>query len=294
MILEINHHTTYRYASEVSLSPHYIRLRPREDMFSRLHHFAMKVRPEGYVHWIRDPSDCPQARIFFPGATSDLSLDITMTVENVVRKPFDFLLEPHAATFPFVYSEAEAAILDPWLRPRTTDPENRLRRWLTDRTPPDGGGTVSFLFDLNRMIHESFDYRRRELHGVQSPGETLDKGVGTCRDFAWLMAEGCRKLGLAARLAGGYMYVPGEGKIESGDPDSTLHAWTEVYLPGGGWRGVDPTNGVFCDEHYITTVTGPTPDSITAMQGSYYHHTPVKSILHSVLNIEERSEPRQP
>ncbi len=290
MILDISHHTTYRYAEAVSFSPHYIRLRPREDIFARLHRFEMTLRPDVVIHWIRDPFDCHQARVFFPHLTHELTIRISMIVENIARNPFDFLLENHAATFPFSYTEEETAALQPWLRPRVPDPENQLKHWLAERIPPKGESSIGFIFELNKTVRDSFDYQSRDRHGVQSPRETLDRGIGTCRDFSWLLAESCRTLGLAARLAGGYLHVPKNETSESPPLQDSLHAWTEVYLPGGGWIAVDPTNGIFCDEHYITTATGPAPENISAVHGNYYHPVAVKSRMHSELSIVERPE----
>jgi transglutaminase-like putative cysteine protease len=287
MKLQIHHHTCYSYAKVVSLAPHSIYLRPREDTFTRLEAFRIDVSPTGVKHWVRDACDNLHLRIFFPDPDREITIDLSMTILNAPRNPYDFLLDAHAAFFPFQYTREEYAALQPYLEPVEPDPSGSVNQWARACRTGRETETVPFLADLNRHVHEGFEYGQRKEPGVQTPGETLEKGSGTCRDFAWLLTETCRRLGLAARFTSGYLYVPGQETAEGALAESTLHAWTEVYLPGAGWKGFDPANGVACNEYYLPTASAPVPQTASPVQGTYYSHTPVRSTMGSKLSIRD-------
>jgi transglutaminase-like putative cysteine protease len=289
MFLRIDHLTRYEYSEPVAFAPHALYLRPRESPRQRLHEFALTVTPAARRIATDDPLDNALDWAFFPPEPRSSTLEVrsTLLVETLDANPFDFFLSPGALNFPFGYDAAERTALAPCLAPRAdSPPAPELRRWLDRHLPHPPAETVSFLTALNSATGRALRYGRREEPGIQSAAETLACGSGTCRDYAVFLIELCRALGLAARFVSGYVYeAPDPGAPRPVQPD--MHAWAEVYLPGAGWRGVDPTRGILCDDTYVPVAHTATAESVNPIQGTFYAARPVTSQLTHRLMIEK-------
>jgi uncharacterized protein (DUF2126 family)/transglutaminase-like putative cysteine protease len=257
----LSHRTSYRYDRLVALSPHVIRLRPAPHCRTPILSYALKVAPERhFINWQQDPHGNHLARLVFPDETRQLLIDVDLIAELSVFNPFDFFLEASAERFPFVYESWLNQELAPYLECLPAGP--RLRDFLRaiGRRP---AGTVDFLVDVNRRLAQSIRYIIRLEPGVQTPEETLGCGTGSCRDTAWLLVQVLRRLGLAARFVSGYLIqlAPDvkslDGPTGAVADFSDLHAWAEVYLPGAGWIGLDPTSGLLAGEGHIPLAATP-------------------------------------
>ena len=270
--IAINHKTEYRYDRPVSLSPHIVRLRPAVHTRTPIHSYSLKISPEKhFINWQQDPFGNYLARLVFPEKTRTLSVEVDLIAEMVVINPFDFFLDEDAKQYPFEYSDRLKKELAPYLAIREQGP--LLKKWLLgiDRGKKD---TNDFLVDLNRDLQQHIGYNIRMEPGIQSCEETLTIQRGSCRDTAWLLVQILRHLGLAARFVSGYLIQlkPDEKSLDgpSGtDHDFTdLHAWTEVYLPGAGWVGIDPTSGLFAGEGHIPLACTPDPIDAAPITGA--------------------------
>ncbi|MCC6540259.1 MAG: transglutaminase family protein [Bryobacterales bacterium] len=267
----LHHHTTYRYDRPVSLSPQVIRLRPAPHCRSTVESYSLKLYPHShFLNWQQDPFSNYLARVVFPEPTTRFSIEVDLVADMTVINPFDFFLEPSAEKIPFVYEPWLAQELRPFLECEPVTP--RFGEWMAsvDRTPTP---TVNFLVALNQRLQHEIRYLIRMEPGVQTPEETLTTGSGSCRDTGWLLVQALRNLGLAARFVSGYLIqlLPDEKPIEGpvGPPaDFTdLHAWCEVYLPGAGWVGLDPTSGLFAGEGHLPVAATPHPLSAAPVTG---------------------------
>ena len=280
MKLGIRYQTTYRYDQAVRFSPHDVRLFPRQDRFSRVRRLDFKTSPPTNVRFARDVFDNTVASCFFPDASAELQLQLTLDLEIDEKDPFHFILENSAVELPFEYDPAIHAVLAAY-RKRRTDEALIVPGW-TPPTVKENRNTVATLADLNRLLHESIGYERREEGPALAPIETLQRGRGACRDIAVLLAELLREMGLAARLVSGYLR---ESESETRRAEGSLHAWTEVFLPGAGWVGLDPTNGIFCNHNFISAAVGLTSADITPISGSYFHKEQIPSQMSSRLEL---------
>src|SRR5688572_2342047 len=267
----LSHSTRYRYDRPVSLSPHTVRLRPAPHCRTPVVSYSLKVNPRTqFLNWQQDPHGNYLARVVFPEKARELTVDVDLVVELSVINPFDFFLESSAETFPFVYEPWLAKDLAPFLDPAPAGP--RLCTFLQriDRRPRR---TVEFLFDLNRQLSQEIRYLIRLEPGVQTPEETLSLGSGSCRDTGWLLVQVLRQLGLAARFVSGYLIqlVPDVKSLDGPSGAATdftdLHAWVEVYLPGAGWIGLDPTSGLLAGEGHLPLAATPDPFSAAPASG---------------------------
>ncbi len=285
MFLRVTHLSRYDYSSPVAFAPHALYLRPRENPRQRLHNFSLAITPAARLVTTRDMQENPlDCAYFAPDLTaSRLEFRTEFLVETLDANPFDFLLKSSALNFPFAYDPAESFALAPCLTP-PADPA-ALRAWLVRHLPDPPRETVSFLTALNTAVLQSLSYRWRDEPGIQSATETLALGSGTCRDYAVLFIELCRLHGLAARFVSGYLYEQPRLNLAS-PPPPAIHAWAEVYLPGAGWRGLDPTHGVFCDDAFIPVAHAALADTVNPIQGKFYSSTPATSFLHNELTIE--------
>mgnify|MGYP001550240101 FL=1 len=268
----LNHVTQYRYDRLVTLGPQVVRLRPAPHCRTPILSYSMRVEPANhFVNWQQDAFANYQARLVFPEPTREFRITVDLVAEMAVYNPFDFFLEPEAETFPFEYAPALAAELAPYLE-RAAEPTPRFAAFVEsiDRTPC---GTVDFLVALNQRLAREIGYLIRMEPGVQTPEETLEKRSGSCRDTGWLLVETLRHLGLAARFASGYLLqlAPDEKALDGpsgAEVDFTdLHAWCEVYLPGAGWIGFDPTSGLLAGEGHIPVACTPRPGSAAPVSG---------------------------
>jgi uncharacterized protein (DUF2126 family)/transglutaminase-like putative cysteine protease len=267
----LNHVSHYVYDRPVALGPQVVRLRPAPHSRTRILSYSMRVEPaQHFLNWQQDPQSNWLARLVVPERTTTFRIEIDLIAEMAVFNPFDFFLEPQAETVPFDYTDAQRRELAPYLERVEATPAFAARLAAIPRVETP---TVDFLVELNRRLQQEVRYLIRLEHGVQTPEETLTKASGSCRDSAWLLVQLLRHLGLAARFVSGYLIqlVPDVKSLDgpSGtDRDFTdLHAWCEVYLPGAGWVGLDPTSGLLAGEGHIPLACSPEPSSAAPVEG---------------------------
>ncbi len=257
----LSHRTSYRYDRLVALSPHIIRLRPVPHCRTPILSYSLKIAPKRhFINWQQDPHGNYLARLVFPDEGRELAIEVDLTAELSVLNPFDFFLEPSAETFPFAYEPWLSQELAPYLERLPAGA--RLRDYLAaiDRRQVR---TIDFLVDLNQRLAREISYIIRLEPGVQSPEDTLIRGSGSCRDSGWLLVQILRHLGLAARFVSGYLIqlTPDvkslDGPTGAATDFTDLHAWAEVYLPGAGWIGLDPTSGLLAGEGHIPLAATP-------------------------------------
>jgi len=279
----IEHRTTYRFEHVVEVAPHVLRLRPAPHCRTPILAYSLTVSPGNhFINWQQDPFGNHLARIVFPEPSDHLSITVDLLADLTVINPFDFFVEESAANFPFTYDATVKADLEPYLKTSTAggplldafmaDPANRLAAVEASSSEPSIA-IVDFLVDLNRRLYERVEYSVRMEAGVQDPEFTLDVGIGSCRDTSWLLVEIMRRLGLAARFVSGYLLqlVSDQTALDgpSGPKEdfTDLHAWAEVYIPGAGWIGLDPTSGLFAGEGHIPLACTPHPASAAPVTG---------------------------
>jgi transglutaminase-like putative cysteine protease len=285
MYLRLSHLTRYDYSSPVSFAPHALYLRPRESARQRVHDFTLAVTPAAARHVATtDPEDNALDWAYFAPETQSMSLEFRteFLVETLDANPFDFFLKPSASEFPSAYAPAERAALAPSLAPPLSVAP--LEAWLARHLPSPPRDTVAFLTAINTAVRSSLVYSRRDEPGIQTAAETLGYGGGSCRDYAVLLIELCRHLGLAARFVSGYLYEP-PPPGENNPWPTAMHAWAEVYLPGAGWRGLDPTRGIFCDDAFVPIARSVVAESVNPVQGDFYSPVPVSSRLTTQLTV---------
>ena len=262
----IRHRTEYLFDRSVALSPHQIRLRPAPHTRTPVHEYSLKVEPEEhFVNWQQDPFGNFVARYVFPQKTRKMVVDVGMVVEMVTINPFDFFVEDYAEKYPFSYPKQLHKELKPYFECTESGP--RLSKWVQG-VSCEPIPINDFLVALNRKVQEEIGYVVRMEPGVQTCEETLELGKGSCRDSAWLLVQIARHLGLAARFVSGYLVqlAPDQESLDGPSGPATdftdLHAWTEIYVPGAGWIGLDPTSGLLAGEGHIPLAC--TPDYVSA------------------------------
>ena len=267
MLLRIDHITEYRYRKSVGLTPHRLRLHPRGVPGLRILRSELRIHPgEHTLRWSLDAEGNVIGLVTFPNESDRLRIDSTLLLEQQITNPFDFLLEGRALRLPLSYDERERQFLTPFLQ--SSDPESAreisllLEPFLRGVSARDL--TLDFLTAFNRAIPALFRYSLRHEPGVQTAEETITRREGTCRDFAHLFIESVRTAGLAGRYVSGYLCSsPGSTR------EDHTHGWCEVYLPGAGWRGFDPTNGVLAGAHHVAVATSLFAGDIPPVEGSY-------------------------
>jgi uncharacterized protein (DUF2126 family) len=285
----LNHVTHYRYDRPIHLGPQVVRLRPAPHSRTRILSYSMRVQPAThFINWQQDPQSNYLARLVFPDKTTTFRIEIDLVAEMSVLNPFDFFLEPAAETFPFDYDAALAAELAPYRAKCGLTPA--FQKYL-DSIPRAKTPTNDFLVSLNQRLQKDISYLIRLEPGVQTPEETLVKASGSCRDSGWLLVQLLRHLGFAARFVSGYL-IQLKGDVKSLDgPSGTevdftdLHAWCEVFLPGAGWIGLDPTSGLLAGEGHIPLACSPEPSSAAPISGAleeceteFEHHMKVTRV----------------
>lgn len=268
----LNHRTVYRYEKPVSLGPQVVRLRPAPQCRIPILNYSLKIGPDEHVlHWQRDLYGNLVARVVFPEKTEQFEVQVDLTAELPAINPFDYFLEPAAEEYPFEYPADLAKDLEPY---RVLDGKGPLLDAFLSNVSRERRPTVGFLVDLNRRVRDRIGYVVRLDPGIQTCEETLERRTGSCRDSGWLLVQVLRHLGLAARFVSGYLI-----QLASDEPETEeslrevadhveLHAWAEVYLPGAGWIGFDPTSGLLTAESHIPLACTPDPSKAAPITGS--------------------------
>jgi transglutaminase-like putative cysteine protease len=285
--LQIKHATTYQYADAVTLLPHKLLMRPREGHDIRMESAELTITPANQLQWRRDVYDNAVAQVTFLEPSNQLLINSRVLIQHFDDQPLDFLVAEYAVFFPFQYNVAEVADLSPYLLTNFNQDRPIVTTWLQQFWRVGQVVETYLLLEwLNKAIATGFTYQQREEPGVQTPADTLTRRTGSCRDFAALFIEACRCLGLAARFVSGYQYSPSLPHNQG-----TTHAWSEVYLPGAGWKGFDPTSGQVVGNHYIPVAVSRHPESVPPVSGSFIAaptanpQSPVMSVVVEVSEI---------
>jgi len=268
----LNHVTHYRYDRPIHLGPQVIRLRPAPHSRTRVLSYSMRIEPAThFINWQQDPQANYLARLVVPDKTTSFRIEVDLVVEMSVLNPFDFFLEPAAEHFPFEYDKSLATELEPYRHKMPLTPA--FEKYLAS-IPREKMQTTNFLVALNQRLQKDIGYLIRMEPGVQTPEQTLVSASGSCRDSGWLLVQLLRHLGFASRFVSGYL-IQLKSDVKSLDgPSGTevdftdLHAWCEVYLPGAGWIGFDPTSGLLAGEGHIPLACSPEPSSAAPVSGA--------------------------
>jgi transglutaminase-like putative cysteine protease len=259
----IRHHTIYCYSAEVWLDAHALRLRPRESHELRIEASWLRISPTATLRWHRDAENNSVAIARFSQPATSLRIESEVLIQQYNQAPLDFLVDSEALFLPFDYGAEEQLLLAPYRQP--VDHAEALDRWVSGLyAPGERLETYALLERISSCIHSRFHYMRREEPGVQPPAHTLSCGSGSCRDFATLFMAAARLLGLAARFVSGYLHDP-----LSPEAGGSTHAWAEVYLPGAGWMGFDPTTGHLAGPDHIAVAVSHRPDAVPPVAGSF-------------------------
>jgi transglutaminase-like putative cysteine protease len=266
--LTIHHKTEYRYAHPVAFGEHRIMLRPRDGHDLRVLSGDLRIEPAPMsLRWIHDVFGNSVAIATFDERSDRLVFNWTATVEHNPAEAFALTPDDPAYFYPFLYDPEEFPDLRQFITPQYRDPNGELAAWarkFLDAESPTP--TFQILSQMTHGIRESFSYRRRQEHGTQHPLDTLQTGSGTCRDYALLMIEALRLLGIAARFVSGYLFVPAdEGYLGGG----STHAWVQVYLPSAGWIEFDPTNGIVGTRDLVRVAVARDPRQAVPLHGTY-------------------------
>ncbi|MEE6177538.1 transglutaminase family protein [Mycobacterium sp. 050134] len=278
----LEHRTSYTFDRLVGVYPHVVRLRPAPHCRTPIEAYSLRVEPaEHFINWQQDALGNFLARLVFPNPMRRLTITVGLIADLKVINPFDFFIEDWAETWPsggMAYPKELAEDLKPYLRPvdegdEGSGPGGLVRAWVRNFSVPDGTRTIDMLVKLNRAVNADVAYSLRMEPGVQTPDYTVRAGVGSCRDSAWLLVSILRQLGLAARFVSGYLVQLASDVAALDGPSgpaadfTDLHAWAEVYIPGAGWIGMDPTSGLFAGEGHIPLAATPHPSSAAPITG---------------------------
>jgi transglutaminase-like putative cysteine protease len=292
MNLRILHTTRHDYERPVSFSNHSLFLRPFDSHRRQVLRFAVETTPECTQRWVRDAYGNTVLVCNF-GLTESKVLEFTTSIDVHIAEdnPFDFILESYATAYPFSYREPDLSSLKSYLDSNAAPGAFKALDWFYSvvPSPSQHNDVVRFLSDLNEAIHREIGYQRRDEEGIQDPDTTIQIKSGSCRDMAVLFIAILRQLGFAARFCSGYLYDPPVGK--DGAPAynravGSMHAWAEVYLPGAGWKGFDPTNGILANGNFIPCGVSHNPHYVNPIQGSYFSKQTVSSTMEVDLKME--------
>ena len=298
----LEHRTSYTFDRPVRVYPHVVRLRPAPHSRTPIEAYSLRIEPaDHFINWQQDALGNFLARLVFPNPTSRLTITVGLIADLKVINPFDFFIEDWAEVWPsggLAYPKAIADDLEPYLRPVDevgdgSGPGELVTEWVRDFRVRDGTRTIDFLVALNQAINADVGYSLRMEPGVQTPDVTLRTGIGSCRDSAWLLVSILRQFGLAARFVSGYL-VQLASDVEAIDGPSgptadftDLHAWAEVYIPGAGWIGLDPTSGLFAGEGHIPLAATPHPATAAPITGGIEPCESVLEFSNTVTRVHE-------
>ena len=271
----LHHKTSYRYDRLISLSPHEVRLRPAPHARTPILSYSLTVAPEEhFINWQQDPYGNYIGRFVFPEKADKLEFTVDLVADMTVINPFDFFVEKYAEHFPFSYPAQLSAELSAYLK--TEKAGTLLAEWVAmarREVLKKDMLTNDFLVAINQRLQGDIAYLLRMEPGVQTPEATLEKRSGSCRDTGWLLVQILREMGLAARFVSGYLIQLRADQAALDGPSGTevdftdLHAWTEVYIPGAGWIGLDPTSGMLASEGHIPLACTAMPSSAAPVTG---------------------------
>ena len=261
--LRIKHVTEYIFPNTVTLNTHRLLLRPREGHDVRIETSKLEITPAYTIKWQRDVFDNSLAVVNFFEPSNRLIIASEVVIQHYELTAYDFTIENHSVNYPFSYALDEQVDLAAFQQPIFLNDKYQVNIWL-QQLMLNGMDTFSMLLKLNQSINQQFRYKMREEAGVQSPFTTLTQASGSCRDYATFFIEACRWLGFASRFVSGYLHAPA---TEAGN--ATTHAWVEVYLPGTGWEGFDPTTGEVTSNRHIAVAVARNPESIPPVSGSF-------------------------
>lgn len=282
MRYQIEHKTIYQYNQPVILKPHLLRLIPRSDAWQKLLKFSLSISPKPQnIAYITDLDGNYSVKIWFTKTTKKLTIKITNKIETLQENPFNYLLESWALKLPIDYPSSLLTQLQTYLQPDGFTLDTTVQQLAQEILYQAEDDTITFLSILNQEIYQNCQYLTRETGYPWPAGITWTKKQGSCRDFVVLFMEVCRAVGLATRFVSGY---------QEGDPDQELldlHAWVEVYLPGAGWRGYDPTHGLAVSDRHIALAASAKPNYCAPVVGFAAPATP---IIKSGQSLESKME----
>jgi transglutaminase-like putative cysteine protease len=263
---KILHRTYYNFSGTVRLGPHVLRLRPKENHDLRIESASLDITPAATLRWHNDVEDNTVAIATFDNTpTQQLVIESEVIVQQFNESPLDFLVDGYAANYPFAYGAEDKLVLAPYLLTTTRQASDPLAKWVANLwRVGEPIQTYALLRRLCVHINQSLAYQAREQPGVQTPADTLLRGSGSCRDFAYFFMEAARHLGLAARFVSGYLYAE-----PSAANYGSTHAWAEVFLPGVGWKGFDPTIGKLVGTDHTSVAVARLPESVPPVAGSF-------------------------
>ncbi|MFZ4535449.1 transglutaminase family protein [Propionivibrio sp.] len=281
--LNISHVTEYRFSTPVALQPHRLRLRPLESHSLRIESSTLDITPAHAIRWYQDVLGNSVATVSFGDIADTLHVLSAVVIAVYDDAPLDFLMEDYAVNCPFAYAIDEQPDLVAFEQSVYPDDRPAVHTWLNGlgllKRPIE---TFALLSQLNCAIANNFTYQIREEEGVQSPAKTLRMNSGSCRDFAALFIEACRYMGLASRFVSGYLHMPNN---EEGN--ASTHAWAEVYLPGPGWKGFDPTSGLITGNHHIPVAVARHPEAVPPISGSFVGPAGLRPVLKVSVRVSD-------
>lgn len=286
--LTVYHSTVYRYSDPVRLGEHRMMFRPRDSHDLRLISTNLAITPTpAQLRWLHDPFDNSVAVVTFEGATTELRFESTVTLEHFESSLPEYSLEESARTYPFRYSNEDFPNLEHALAHQY--PNENVSRWaLQFLDASDTTDTMKILRAMTNGVNDQFSYTSRVEKGVQTPDETLRNRRGSCRDFAVLMIEAAKSLGIASRFVSGYIYVPDSSGLAGG---GATHAWMQTYLPGAGWIDFDPTNSIVGNRNLIRVAVAWTPEHALPLWGTYEGAAEAFLGMEVIVNVTEVEVP---
>ncbi len=263
MLFEVKHRLRYTYSKEVFLEPNVVRLRPRDDFSQKLETFNLEIspKPTGQSDSL-DLFNNHQTELWFEEKQANLTLETNFKIQTILGNPFHYLItDPQALKLPAKYNSDNKQALAAYLH--RVHPDAAVDELAQSLLHESDDNTLNFLYHMTDYIHRNIQQTIRAVGDPLTPNKTLRRKEGACRDLSVLFIDICRAMGLAARFVCGYKYEPGARDSHE------LHAWAEVYLPGAGWRGYDPSMGLAVADQHIALAAGPTPQDAAAVSGTF-------------------------